>query len=270
MHMPARSDLRGVSVLVTRPRGQGDALCEHITQHGGIAEPLALMDIEAVELDAILSSLLGNLADFDILIFISRNAVEHAMALLAKSGIMIPPQVRLAAVGSGSADALQRHGLRNVVFPEGQSNSEALLACDLLKRVEGCRVLIFRGQDGRELLAETLRARGARVEYAAVYRRVPVATDIDPIVRRWLDAPRAVLVLTSEGAAKLLVERLSGDVLNQMFNRPVAVLSQRLRRFCIDAGWHSPIEVSSTTGDSGLLRAIFSVSQNLGPVSAEK
>ena len=261
MHMSTRPDLRGISVLVTRPRGQGDALCASIAEHGGIAEPLALMAIEAVEPDATLQATLQQVADFSILIFISRNAVEHGMSLLARAGVGIPSQVRVAAVGRASADALRRHGLRNVVFPEGVSNSEALLECSLLKQVKDCRILIFRGQDGRELLAQTLRRRGAQVDYAEVYRRIATEIDVVPVVHRWVKAPRSVLVLTSEGGAELLLERLPGTMREELFSRPVVVLSERLRRFCLDSGWHAPIGVSETPGERGLLQAIYSVSQ---------
>ncbi|RUO63774.1 uroporphyrinogen-III synthase [Pseudidiomarina insulisalsae] len=80
---------------------------------------------------------------------------------------------RWFAVGPVSARAIVAVINRPVVCPWREHNSDALLALPELQQVEGQRWLIIRGHGGRELFADTLRARGAEVHYLEVYERVP-------------------------------------------------------------------------------------------------
>jgi uroporphyrinogen-III synthase len=80
------------------------------------------------------------------------------------------------AVGPGTARALQAHGLDSIITPDGQ-DSEALLALPQLADVAGKRVVIVRGVGGRALLADTLRARGAQVDFMECYRRMRPRAD---------------------------------------------------------------------------------------------
>jgi uroporphyrinogen-III synthase len=98
-------------------------------------------------------------------------------------------------VGAGTRRELERLGLKNVTSPRAGADSEALL--EALHDVAGKRIVIFRGEGGRELLGDTLRERGARVEYAACYRR---RRPDRPLESEPLDA---VTVSSAEGLANL-------------------------------------------------------------------
>jgi uroporphyrinogen-III synthase len=258
--MPDALDLTGVAVLVTRPEPQASELEGLVARHGGSAVLLPLIDIQPVASDAKLRRLLARIGDYDIVIFISRNAVERGLAMLRETDAEIPARASIAAIGESTAGALEQAGFSGVVRPQGKSNSEELLKCDLLKDVAGRRVLIFRGQDGRELLAETLRERGAFVDYAQVYRRTAVDTDAEPALRRWLDSPSPVLVLTSEASARAMLDRIPAAIGARVFGAPLAVISERLRQFCRDAGWHGPIGVCASASDEALLATVHDIS----------
>lgn len=248
--------LAGACILVTRPRGQAEALCRLIAESGGVAERLAPLEIVPSPLDDTLAKLLGSIDAGDLLVFVSPNAVAHGMDLLAAAGVTLPAAVDVAAVGRASAAALASRGVSRVSFPSSRSNSEELLECEMLKHVRGRRVIIFRGQDGRELLADTLRRRGARVDYAPVYRRVPSALDFAPVLRRWLDGSCPVLVLTSAAAARVLVAGTPDYMRARLFDAPVAVFSDRLAEACREAGWRGAIAVCRSPGDSALVDTI--------------
>lgn len=160
--------LQGTNILVTRPQHQADALCELIESYGGNPIRFPSMDIAAVETDHDLASRISAIADYDIAIFISANAVDYGLNLVSTW----PPQTAIAAIGAASAKALQRHGLRVKLQPKDSYNSEALLAMPEMHDVRGKRILIFRGIGGRELLAHELNQRGAEVDYAECYQRV--------------------------------------------------------------------------------------------------
>jgi uroporphyrinogen-III synthase len=110
----------------------------------------------------------------------------------------------VAAIGAGTRRALEAEGMVNVIAPEGQSDTEALLACAEFNSVRGERIVVFRGIDGREQLAATLRSRGAIVDYAECYRRNRPRTDpkalIDAYSAGSLDA---ITISSAEGLANL-------------------------------------------------------------------
>jgi len=115
-----------------------------------------------------------------------------------------PAGLRVATVGRGSERELQRHGFAAVIAPTERFDSEGLLDLPELRQVEGKRVVIFRGESGRELLGETLTARGAMIEYAECYRRGRPTADSAPLLalcaRHELDA---FTVTSSEGLGNL-------------------------------------------------------------------
>ena len=189
-------------VLVTRPREQATALAALILEAGG--EPILFPAIEiASATDPDRFHRIGDrLEQFDLAIFISPTAVQKAFELLQARRPRWPEHLRVAASGSGSARELERHGFTAVIVPPEESDSEALLASPELGDVHAKSIVIFRGEGGRELLGDTLAARGARVEYAECYRRVrPAASATEPAWAR--DALDAVTVSSGEGLANL-------------------------------------------------------------------
>src|SRR4051812_22211475 len=117
----------------------------------------------------------GNL---DMAIFISPTAVREGLKYLAP-----PPRgTRIVAISRGTRRELERHGVTGALAAEDGADSEALLALPALQQLAGQRIAIFRGDGGRGLLGDTLRARGATVEYVECYRRVRPPSDPAPLV----------------------------------------------------------------------------------------
>ena len=162
--------LAGRTVLVTRPQHQAAALSQAIRAAGGTALGFPALDIQAVPLDSLGASL-AQLADADIVIFISPNAARFGMAAIRAAG-RLPATAEVFAVGPGTARVLQEQGVPKVITPPGQ-DSEALLALPQLQDVSGKRVVIVRGVGGRALLSDTLVARGATVHFVEFFRWLP-------------------------------------------------------------------------------------------------
>jgi uroporphyrinogen-III synthase len=157
------SPLQGVGVLVTRPRLQAAELIELIQKKGGRTISFPVIDIVPRDEPAIDADL-ARLPSPDIALYVSRNAVAHGLGY-AEGAI-------IGAVGASTATAIESGG-RTVDIQPGQGfDSESLLAEPALQNVSGKNIRIIRGHDGRELLADTLRARGATVDYLSVYERV--------------------------------------------------------------------------------------------------
>ena len=103
----------------------------------------------------------------DIVFFMSVHAVRCGLGHVRSS----LGAARCFAVGRATADALRAEGIESRV-PEAGESTEGLLALPELREVSGSRIVIVRGEGGREKLAEELEARAAQVECLDVYRRV--------------------------------------------------------------------------------------------------
>ena len=195
--------LAGRRVVVTRPGGQAQRIAQLIRARGG--EPVLFPALEILDAadPAPARALIERLDGFDLAVFISANAVDKGLALV-RARRAWPAALRVAAVGRASARALEREGFAAVIFPPQRFDSEALLELPELTRVAGARVAIFRGEGGRELLGDTLRVRGATVEYVECYRRARPRADSAPLLalcaRGELDAFTAT---SSEALANL-------------------------------------------------------------------
>jgi len=159
--------LAGLGILITRPARQAGGFAQKVAALGGQPVIFPAIVILPPADSAPLARAHAALAEYDYAIFISANAVEYGAPDPGKW----PPRLVALAPGPGTAEALTAVGIAGAAIPVTTFDSEGLLALPELSAVRGKRVLIFRGDGGREHLGETLRARGAAVDYVACYRR---------------------------------------------------------------------------------------------------
>jgi uroporphyrinogen-III synthase len=156
--------LDGLGVLITRPSHQAGPLCRLFEAEG--ASVIRFPAIAVLPLDVGRAWAAGALGVFDLILFTSANAVRHGAALLDQQR-----DLPLAAIGPATARALNQAGYRVAVQPSGAFDSESLLRHPRLASLAGQRILLIKGQGGRELLEQELSRRGAAVTLAEVYRR---------------------------------------------------------------------------------------------------
>ncbi len=242
--------LAGRRVVVTRPAGQAAHMAALIRAAGG--EPLlfpALEIFDAADPQPALA-LIGRLETFDLAIFISANAVNKALALV-RGRRDWPPALRVATVGRGSERELRRHGFAAVIAPVERFDSEGLLDLPELKAVAGKRVVIFRGEGGRELLGDTLAARGAAVEYAECYRRGRPDADPAPLLALCARGELDAFAVTSSEALANLRDML-GEAGRQCFmHTPLFAPHARIAAAARTLGAHTV--VLTAPGDVGLV-----------------
>ena len=248
--------LLGCRVLVTRPRHQASGLVQHIEAEGGEALCLPTIEIQPLPLNDLGWDMGGDAAPVDGIIFISPNAVENGIEPLRDAGLL-NRDVRVAAVGSATANTLRSADIPVDLVPQQGADSEALLAHPDLQRVAGQRYLIVRGEGGRELLATTLRERGAEVRYAEVYCRV-IPEQGGERLRSWL-AARAVDVLTSTSAAGLrnLLDLAGAKAVPLLRVLPLVVVSERMLQLAVQLGFKGPIQVAEAAGDIAVTEAVI-------------
>lgn len=214
--------LQGVGVLVTRPQQQSHALTAAIGREGGVAVRFATIEITARNA-ADVTEEAHRLPKPDIAIFVSGNAVRH--------GIEHADDARIAVVGPASAEAVVAAGRKVDIMPNDGFDSEHLLTLSDLYDVAGKRVRIIRGQDGRELLANTLRARGAEVDYLKVYdRSLPLyrTDEVDALLKDWLAGKINAVTVMSVATLENLITLLPASALPMVTRTPLVTPADRV------------------------------------------
>lgn len=249
-------DLHGRGVLVTRPAHQADTLCHMIEQAGGRAIRFPVLAIAPPhDMTAPLATV-ARLAHYDLAIFVSPNAVEYGLDLIGAQG-GLPAGLRLAVVGEGSARALRaRLGRGPDLQPSERYDSEGLLALAELQQVAGRRVVIFRGDGGRELLGQALRERGATVDYAEVYRRVRPAVDVAALAAQLAAGAVDIVTVTSSEGLRNLLELAGADNAARLKKLPLVVVSERTAALAQELGFSQPAHVAALASDAGLVEAV--------------
>lgn len=252
-----RAGLEGLRVLVTRPRHQSAGLAALIEQRGGTALRFPLIEILPARHSSAARSLLARLDDFALVIFVSVNAVTHALALMDDARAR-DTRARVAAVGESTALALREAGFAGVLQPAGTAGSEGLLALEALSaaRVAGSRVLIVRGESGRPLLGETLSKRGAAVTYAEVYRRARGQADDTALAELGAGGGIDTIVITSAGGLESLFSLL-GEGADWLKSAGYVVASERLAVHARSFGIREQPLVAAGADDESLLEALI-------------
>jgi uroporphyrinogen III methyltransferase/synthase len=212
--------LAGRTVVVTRPREQAASLAEPLEALG--AEVLLVPTIRIVPrpLDDEVAAVLRELAAYQLVVFTSTNAVRVFAGYLARGtddGAM-PAGPAVAAVGPATAAALDRYGLACHLVPDeyvAEGLVDALEGTDAA--AAGARVLIPCARDARDVLPETLRARGAEVHVLPIYDTVAADELTEPVER--LEAADYITFTSASTAKRLagLLEDAPGDA-----GRPLA------------------------------------------------
>lgn len=248
--------LENIKVLVTRPEQQADNLCKLIEDLGGTAIRFPVLEISKIEDQQVVNELLNNIEAYDIGIFISKNAVEWTLRLLGDKTSALE-SLKLISIGSATTAALKRALSRDVITNSG-TNSETLLEDETLSAdaVSGKKIIIFRGQGGRELLATTLRQRGANVDFAEVYRRDCPQYESDFIDKIWTLNNPDIVVVTSNNGLENLFSLVNNDQKKILLSKQLVVMSRRMLDYSVEFGFTKAPIFTEESDDEGILRLI--------------
>jgi len=257
--------LSNLTVLVTRPEYQQSNLVQLIENEGGHAWRFATLAIAPVADQQKLADQLRQLEQFDIAIFVSPNAADYAYQALEENGLTLPSSLKLACVGKGCAQAVEQHGRSVDAMPVTGIGSDGLLQHALLQEVTNKRVIIFRGNGGRELLADTLSQRGAQVEYCECYRRAIPQTDAAGLIDSWRNGGIDVVTITSTQALKNLRSMLGEHADSLLSTTPVIAISQRIAETARELG-SQVVLVTDDTSDEAIVDCIKRWRANQFPI----
>lgn len=204
--------LTGFSIAITRPADQAKKLAALITEAGGTPILFPLIEITALNDYKQFDAVISRITEYDWAIFISSNAVQNGMPRLIKqtAKLGIPSHLQFAAIGPVTANELKAFGVKEIMTPKERFDSESLLALPEMNKVNGKKILLVRGVGGRDVLAETLRARGALVTFAECYQRTNPQTNCDLLPQLYHENKLHGIVITSSEAMRHLLD-LAGD-----------------------------------------------------------
>ena len=247
---PATGPLAGAGILVTRPARQSASFAAKIAAQGGKPVIFPAIVILPPADPIALERAHETLSHYQFAIFVSANAVEYGAPDVKRWPTTLVP----FAPGPGTAEALSAIGIADARIPADHFDSEGLLALPELAGVHGKRIVIFRGEHGRELLGETLRARGAQVDYVACYRRAKPQADATGIDQAFTENRIDAVTITSSTGLHNLWETVSPVTRVMWRARPTFVPHARIADEARAKGLET---VETAGGDAGMLRGLL-------------
>jgi uroporphyrinogen-III synthase len=253
--------LANKTIAITRPTDQAKALTQLVQLESGNVIHFPLIEIAPLEDYSQFNAIINHIHQYDWVIFISSNAVQNGMPFLNSvfSAHTNLPKPRFAAIGPITAQTLYEFGIKDVYIPEGKYDSESLLALPLMQNMIGKKVMIIRGIGGRELLADTLKTRGATVTFAECYHRVNPQSDClildNAYQKQGLDA---LVVTSSEAMRNLLSLCNNAPWLNDV---TFCVNHERVAEEAIKK--RLTVKVASQSGDVGMMNLLRQLQTNI-------
>ena len=249
------NSLKGLTIVNTRPKHQAESLSNLIRQAGGTPVDFPVIEITPAPSSDLRESQIKQLDDADIAIFISANAVDAALVISddLTSGL---EDVKIGSVGQATALKLESRGFTVSIKAPEPFNSESLLALPELENVTNKKVFIFRGEGGREFLADTLRSRGAEVEYIECYRRLIPPSDPTSLYQCWDEGRKLLIVVTSNEGLRNLLTMVNNEHQHSLLSSRLVVVSERAVALASELGFKQKPVLSSTVSNDAILEAM--------------
>ncbi|NHQ87176.1 uroporphyrinogen-III synthase [Iodobacter sp. HSC-16F04] len=242
--------LSGLRLWVTRPRQQAADLIALLQAAGAEVLPLPLLEIAPPDDPAPLQAALAQIEQFDLAVFISPSALD---AIFAHLPAPWPKNLPVAVVGPGSERRASALGVQDIICPAVQFDSEGLLQETRMQFLAGKKLVIFRGNGGRELLPKALQERGALLTIITAYQRQPPRFDPEHLNAQLSSGCDGIVISSSE-AAQHLFQLAGGKALQALQSRIYFVPHPRIAQTLIALG-AKQIELTNA-GDSGILHGI--------------
>lgn len=158
-------------------------------------------------------------------------------------------------MGKASEHALACFGITDVIAPQARFDSEALLGLPELQEMSGKRVVVFRGDGGRDLLGDTLSRRGAKVEFVACYRRGKPDLDAAPLLKLWAQHELDAITITSSEGLRNLCDMIGKAGQTALADTPLFLPHARIVEQARMLGLRRV--VATPPGDEGLMTGLI-------------
>ena len=242
---PAKS-LSDKTILITRPAGREAHLRQLIEQAGGAVLHYPVIHIQpppALDITQLVN-LRDKLHSFTVAIFISPTAVEQSRIYFPA----LPEHFTIVAIGAKTSAALQQQNIP-VDIEAAEHNTESLLKDPFFQmpKIQGQRILIFRGNGGRALLGDTLIKRGAQIRYVETYQRE--LPPHPPLSEQQISEISAITISSNEGLDNLVTLMEDPSLL---IDTPLVVPSKRAQTLARQHGFKIVIPAKNATDEAAI------------------
>lgn len=245
--------LRRLSVMITRPKHQAEKLASDIQAHDGIPVFFPTIEIAPLDNTVFLSAVFKKIDQYDLVIFISPNAVFQAASYIHHFWAAWPKKTKIIAIGPGTINTLKLHGLSVDYYPEKNFNSEGLLTLPPLQNPNQKKILICQGENGGVTLINNLKERGATVNTLNIYKR-----QYPPIIKT--NIPRQsevdIIICTSQTGLKNLVSLLQPYWHAALLDKQLLVISPRIAVLVKKLGFVKPPLISDNASNEAILQTL--------------
>jgi len=208
-----KKPLFGQRIIVTRARHQASELSQAIEALGGEAWEFPMIEIAPPTDSSYLIKAINNLKDFQWLIFTSANGVEGFFAELKNQELDVRDLagIEIVAIGPATQVALEQRGLRAAFVPE-EFRAEKIVE-GLASRISaGQRVLLARAEEARDILPDSLKARGVEVWDVPAYKTVIGNANREELKSLLRDKEIQAVTFTSSSTVRNFLTLIDGDV----------------------------------------------------------
>jgi len=240
-------------IIVTRPSPDGSDLVNQLISAGFYARHMPLFAILSCPHPTFLQSQLNILSSEDIVIALSPRVITSLKA--SGESILFPAHVNYVAVGQKTAAAFQELAKMSVIHPKKEESSEGLLALPLFSTIFQKRILILRGNQGREWLADNLKRRGAIISYVECYQRIPINYSADDT----LNWPKNTIIILTSTESLYYLNLLISIPLRHHFT--LIVCSERIAKKASQFYWANVI-LSKSANNQILFKTILTLCHN--------
>lgn len=218
--------LSGLHIVLMRPREQNQKWQDNILAERADVSVLPMMDIIPMPIE---HSMLDAVMNAQAVVITSQNGAIHAPITLIN--ILIERKIPVLSIGKATTSSLMTRGIEPVYTAPNGAQSEDLLAlpfCEA-KRVRGKKIVLIVGKGGRELITQTLGARGAQIHTLFVYAQRPIMHELGTWFERWRNLPTQVcFLITSGNTLSHFESQVPEEHKTWLHAQPLVTISRRL------------------------------------------
>jgi len=258
-----RRPLFGKRVLVTRPSGQAETTARSLRRRG--ADPIELPTIRLgspPDWDQVLRAVADLESDqYEYVVFTSANGVAWFWKAIEQrqADARVFGRARIAAIGPATDRALRDHGVRADIVPTSfvaEELAAAILEDGSKRGIRDARVLLPRARVAREVLPETLRAGGHRVDVLPVYETRPADDDArSQLVTSLRERAIDIVLLTSSSTVDSLCELTAPNTAALLAGLTIASIGPITTATAEKHGLQVAVTATHSTSD-GLIAAL--------------
>ena len=197
-----------IALISTRPQETNAQLSEELKISEIKLLSFPLTEIHPLNNYQIFDEVIENIKTYQHIIFISTNAVHFFVERVKKLSLQIPKNLIFSSIGPTTKLLLQKKLSVDVHFPIKTFDSEHLLKEKIYNNVEGQKILIIRGEGGRETLKNALEEKGGIVNYGECYVRKYVDIDLIQLKNDLVNYHHQFILFSSTNSAKHFIDQL--------------------------------------------------------------